>query len=36
MLAGTHTDNLSAPKPFAIAHHLLRAYVEHGEAVLRG
>lgn len=36
MLAGTHADNLSAPKPFAIAHHLLRAYVEHGEAVLRG
>jgi NAD+ diphosphatase len=36
MLAGTHTDNLSAPKPFAIAHHLLHAYVEHGEAVLRG
>lgn len=36
MLAGKHADNLSAPKPFAIAHHLLRAYVEHGEAVLRG
>ncbi|WP_345814159.1 NAD(+) diphosphatase [Paraburkholderia sp. PREW-6R] len=35
MLAGTHADGLSAPKPFAIAHHLLRAYVEQGEAVLR-
>ena len=36
MLAGTHADGLSAPKPFAIAHHLLRAYVEKGDAVLRG
>ncbi|ACC72852.1 NAD(+) diphosphatase [Paraburkholderia phymatum] len=36
MLEGTHADGLSAPKPFAIAHHLLRAYVEHGAAVLRG
>ncbi|MEI5996695.1 NAD(+) diphosphatase [Paraburkholderia bengalensis] len=36
MLAGTHPDALSAPKPFAIAHHLLRAYVEHGAAVLNG
>ncbi|MBN3761958.1 NAD(+) diphosphatase [Burkholderia sp. Ac-20365] len=36
MFEGTHPDKLSAPKPFAIAHHLLRAYVEHGEAVLRG
>ncbi|MBP0589673.1 NAD(+) diphosphatase [Paraburkholderia sp. LEh10] len=35
MLAGTHADRLSAPKPFAIAHHLLKAYVEHGESVLR-
>ncbi|MEM5342955.1 NAD(+) diphosphatase [Paraburkholderia azotifigens] len=35
MLEGTHADGLSAPKPFAIAHHLLRAYVEHGAAVLR-
>jgi NAD+ diphosphatase len=33
MLAGTHADGLSAPKPFAIAHHLLRAYVEKGESV---
>lgn len=36
MLEATHADGLSAPKPFAIAHHLLRAYVEHGAAVLRG
>lgn len=36
MLAGTHADRLSAPKSFAIAHHLLTAYVEHGDAVLRG
>jgi NAD+ diphosphatase len=34
MFEGTHPDGLSAPKPFAIAHHLLRAYVEHGAAVL--
>ncbi|MGF6772364.1 NAD+ diphosphatase [Paraburkholderia sp. GAS199] len=34
MLAGTHADGLSAPKPFAIAHHLLRAYAEKGSAVL--
>jgi NAD+ diphosphatase len=36
MLAGTHADGLSAPKPFAIAHHLLRAYVEKGSSVLLG
>jgi NAD+ diphosphatase len=36
MLAGTHADGLSAPKPFAIAHHLLRAYVEKGGAALLG
>jgi NAD+ diphosphatase len=34
MLAGTHEDGLSAPKAFAIAHHLLKAYAEHGEKVL--
>ena len=34
MLAGTHADGLSAPKPFAIAHHLLHAYVEKGDSVL--
>jgi len=36
MLAGTHADGLSAPKPFAIAHHLLRAYVELGGPILLG
>ena len=36
MLAGTHADGLSMPKPFAIAHHLLRAYVERGGSVLAG
>ena len=36
MLDGTHPDGLSAPKPFAIAHHLLRAFVERGAAVVRG
>ncbi|MDX3906213.1 MAG: NAD(+) diphosphatase [Pigmentiphaga sp.] len=28
MLAGTHPDGLSAPQPFAIAHHLIKAFVE--------
>ncbi|HXZ08966.1 MAG TPA: NAD(+) diphosphatase, partial [Paraburkholderia sp.] len=36
MLAATHPDGLSAPKPFAIAHHLLLAYVANGASVLRG
>ncbi|WP_308102561.1 hypothetical protein [Paraburkholderia madseniana] len=36
MLAGTHADGLSTPKPFAIAHHLLQAYVEKGGSVLLG
>jgi NAD+ diphosphatase len=36
MLAGTHESGLSAPKPFAIAHHLLHAYVARGESVLHG
>jgi NAD+ diphosphatase len=36
MLAGTHAAGLSAPKPFAIAHRLLRAYVEKGSSVLLG
>jgi NAD+ diphosphatase len=26
MLDGTHEQGLSAPKPFAIAHHLLKAF----------
>ncbi|MGX6998219.1 NAD(+) diphosphatase [Caballeronia sp. KNU42] len=36
MFAGKHPDGLSAPKPFAIAHHLLRAYVEKGSSLLPG
>jgi NAD+ diphosphatase len=36
MLAGTHAGGLLAPKPFAIAHHLLQAYVAKGASVLRG
>lgn len=28
MLAGDHPDGLSAPRPMAIAHHLLRAFVD--------
>lgn len=36
MLAGTHAGGLSAPKPFAIAHHLLQAYVAKGDSVLFG
>jgi NAD+ diphosphatase len=28
MLDGTHAQDLSAPKPFAIAHHLLRAFAQ--------
>jgi NAD+ diphosphatase len=34
MLDGTHPDGLTAPKPFAIAHHLLRAFADRGAAVL--
>ncbi len=30
MLQGTHADGLSAPKPVAIAHHILKAWVEQG------
>ncbi|WP_068639400.1 NAD(+) diphosphatase [Thauera butanivorans] len=35
MLAGTHAQGLSAPLPYAIAHHLMRAFVDEGEALLR-
>ncbi|GAA4323425.1 NAD(+) diphosphatase [Pigmentiphaga soli] len=34
MLAGTHPAGLSAPKPYAIAHHLLKAFAEDGPALL--
>jgi NAD+ diphosphatase len=33
MLAREHPDGIFAPHPFAIAHHLMRAYVEHGADV---
>jgi NAD+ diphosphatase len=36
MLQGEHPDALSAPKPYAIAHHLLQHFVRHGSAVLDG
>jgi NAD+ diphosphatase len=36
MLDGSHADGLSAPKPFAIAHHLLKAFAEKGADVLTG
>lgn len=35
MLAGTHPQGLTAPMPYAIAHHLLRAYAEEGDALLK-
>jgi len=28
MLDGTHPEGLSAPRPYAIAHHLVRAFVD--------
>jgi NAD+ diphosphatase len=34
MLEGTHATGLSAPKPFAIAHHLLKAFVDNDTTVL--
>jgi NAD+ diphosphatase len=33
MIAGTHPDGLSSPKPFAIAYHLIKAFAEQGEGV---
>ena len=36
LLAGTHAQGLSAPKPFAIAHHLLKAFAENDVASLGG
>jgi len=35
MLARQHPDNLTTPPPIAIAHHIIRAWVEEGDAVLR-
>ncbi|WP_240648348.1 NAD(+) diphosphatase [Pararobbsia silviterrae] len=34
MLDGTHAKGLSAPKPFAIAHHLLKAFADNDTASL--
>ena len=34
MLAGRHPDGLMTPPPVAIAHHLIRAWVERGDDVL--
>lgn len=34
MLAGRHPDGLTTPPPVAIAHHLIRAWVERGDDVL--
>lgn len=36
MLARQHPDSLFTPPPMAVAHHIIRAYVEHGPDVLRG
>lgn len=35
MLARRHPDGLNTPPPIAIAHHIIRAFVEAGEDVLR-
>jgi NAD+ diphosphatase len=34
MLARKHPNDLFVPPPIAIAHHLIRAYVERGPAIL--
>ncbi|MFA4914887.1 MAG: NAD(+) diphosphatase [Burkholderiaceae bacterium] len=34
MIAGTHEGGCSSPKPYAIAYHLMREFVEKGEGVL--
>jgi NAD+ diphosphatase len=36
MLARKHPQGLAAPPPIAIAHHIIRAFVEHGRSVLVG
>ncbi len=36
MLLRQHPDGLSTPPPVAIAHHIIRAFVERGSAVLEG
>jgi NAD+ diphosphatase len=34
MLARKHPQGLTAPPPMAIAHHIIRDFVEHGRRVL--
>ena len=34
MLLRRHPDGLTTPPPVAIAHHIIRAWVEHGDGVL--
>ena len=34
MLARAHPQQLTTPPPVAIAHHIIRAFVEHGSDVL--
>ena len=34
MLMRRHQDGLSTPPPVAIAHHIIRAWVENGDDVL--
>ena len=36
MLLGRHPEGLITPPPVAIAHHIIRAWVENGEKVLSG
>jgi NAD+ diphosphatase len=35
MLTRTHPDGLITPPSVAIAHHIIRAFVEHGTEILR-
>jgi NAD+ diphosphatase len=35
LLTRTHPQGLTAPPPIAIAHHIIRAWVEHGAGVIR-
>jgi NAD+ diphosphatase len=36
LLSGDHSAGLVAPKPYTIAHHLLKAFVQDGPRVLTG
>jgi NAD+ diphosphatase len=35
MFAGQHPDGITIPPPIAIAHHIIRAWVEEGDGVFR-